>query len=84
MKYQALKRFKTKTKLLKLCDTLQEAHDIIKNEGAEFVEFSYMGGFPVYRNEKTAFNIQGAFMLEVGGYVVCSLNDTEKLSFNFK
>lgn len=32
MKYQALKRLKTKTKLLKMCDTLQEAHDIITTQ----------------------------------------------------
>lgn len=60
MKYQALKRLKTKTKVLKICDSLAEAHKIISEDGGKFVEFSYMGGFPVYLNEKNqAYNIQG-------------------------
>jgi len=84
MKYQALKQLKTKSKLLKMCDTLQEAHDIItKENNATFKEFSYMGGFPVYRNDKHTFSIQGACMLDVGGHIVCGLDTKELTNFNF-
>lgn len=83
MKYQALKRLKTKTKLIKMCDTLQEAHDIIKQEGGKFHSFSYIGSFPVYQSEKHTYNIQGAIMLDTGGYIVCSLNEDKLKAFNF-
>jgi len=84
MKYQALKQLKTKSKLLKMCDTLQEAHDIItKENNATFKEFSYRGCFPVYRNDKHTFSIQGAYILDVGGHIVCSLDKQELLNFNF-
>lgn len=84
MKYQALKRLKTKTKLLKMCDTLQEAHDIItKDHNANFIEFSYIGGFPVYRNDKNVFSIQGACMLNNGGHIVCGIDEQELSNFNF-
>lgn len=86
MKYQALKRLKTKTKLLKLCDTLQEAHEIIKAEGAIFDSFSYIGGFPVYAKyttndqRPTFYSIQGLAM-PLG--VVCSLPKEELSAFKF-
>lgn len=86
MKYQALKRLKTKTKVLKVCDTLKEAHEVIKNEGAIFDSFSYIGGFPIYakytttNKEPTFYNIQG---LHEGYNIVLGLDDKEKLSFNF-
>lgn len=85
MKYQALKRLKTKLKVLKICDTLQEAHDLItKKEGAEFQSFSYIGGFPIYEKEKERgqkyYTIQG--LHEVYG-IVLSLDEEEKKSFNF-
>ena len=82
MKYQALKRLKTKRKLLKMCDTLQEAHDIIKAQGGVFREFSYIGGFPVYVSEddKNCFSIQG---MATSFGVVCSLDEAEKKAFDF-
>ncbi len=86
MKYQALKKLKTKNKLIKICDTLQEAHDIItKQEQAKFFEHSYYGGFPIYvkqvkDKEGSIYSIQG---LAEGINVMCSLNDKEKLAFNF-
>jgi hypothetical protein len=83
MKYQALKRLKTKSKLLKICDTLQEAHEVITSEGAKFQEFSYMGGFPLYKDDKHTYSIQGAVMLDVGGHIVCSLDPKELTFFNF-
>lgn len=82
MKYQAIKQLKTKSKLLKMCDTLQEAHNTIKNEGATFQGFSYMGGFPMYDGSKHTYTIQGAFMCK-DGHIVCSLDDKEKATFNF-
>ena len=84
MKYQALKRLKTKTKLIKLCDTLQEAHDVIKAEGAKFHSFSYIGGFPIYEREKESgkyyYNIQG---LHEQLNIVLGLNQKELSVFNF-
>lgn len=82
MKYQALKRLKTKTKLLKLCDTLKEAHDIIRAEGAVFQGFSYVGGFPMYQKTATNqdYSIQG---LHEELNIVLSLSEEEKRSFNF-
>lgn len=66
-----------------MCDTLKEAHEAIKNEGAKFQKFAYMGGFPLYRNEKNTFSIQGSVMMDLGGHIVCSLNDKELKAFNF-
>lgn len=82
MKYQALKQLKTKTKLLKLCDSLKEAHEVIKEDGGKFICFSYIGGFPAYRNEvyNRHYNIQG---LVEGLNVMCSLNKEELSKFNF-
>ena len=84
MKYQALKKLKTKTKVLKICDTLQEAHDIIKAEGAKFHSFSYIGGFPIYEVEKESgrnyYNIQG---LHETLNIVLGLNKDELSDFNF-
>lgn len=82
MKYQALKRLKTKSKLIGLCDTLLEAHKLIRKDGGEFVEFAYIGGWPVYRNNDTGrvYNIQG---LVEDLNIVCSLNKDELQKFNF-
>ncbi len=84
MKYQALKKLKTKTKLLKICDTLAEAHNVITADGAKFHSFSYMGGFPIYEIEKESghkyYSIQG--LHETFG-VVLSLNKDELSAFNF-
>ena len=82
MKYQALKRLKTKNKLLKLCNTLQEAHETITTDGGKFREFSYIGGFPVYVNEATSkvYNIQG--LHEVYN-IVLGIDKKELSAFNF-
>ena len=75
MKYQAIKHNKTGTRLLKLCDTLLEAVEVIKSTGAKYVELSYVGGFPVYRDQKgKGYTIQGAHVFDNGQYVVCSLD----------
>ena len=84
MKYQALKKLKTKTKLMKMCDSLQEAHETIKAEGAKFHSFSYIGGFPIYEREKESgkyyYSIQGF----IEGLNVLSSIDKEELNkFNF-
>ena len=88
MKYQALKRLKTKSKLLKLCDSLKEAHEFMKSEGAKFHSFSYIGNFPIYEREKESgrsyYSIQGAVMLNTGEHIVCSLDDKELKAFNFR
>lgn len=71
-----------------MCDTLQEAHDTIKQEGGKFLKFSYFGGFPVYVKQAPTirggkvFTIQGAFMCK-DGHIVCSLDAEEKNSFDF-
>jgi hypothetical protein len=80
MKYQALKQLKTKNKLLKMCDTLKEAHEIIKADGGNFHNFSYIGGFPIYKSNTHHYSIQGKH--EAMGMVM-SLSDSEKLAFNF-
>lgn len=81
MKYQVLKRLKTKSKLIKLCDTLQEAHDTMRAEGASFRELSYIGQFPVYTSDKHTYNIQG---LHEQLNIVLGLSKDELQAFNFQ
>lgn len=82
MKYQALKQLKTKIKLLKMCDTLAEAHRTIQEAGGIFHSFSYVGGFPVYFKGGTQpFSIQGYY--EPMG-VVCSIPQKELDDFIFR
>lgn len=83
MKYQAIKSLKTKTKLLKMCDTLQEAHEVLKAEGANFHDFTYYGGFPIYKSNTHHYSIQGAVMTNIGGHIICGLDDKELKAFNF-
>lgn len=59
MKYQVLKRLKTKNKLVKMCASLEEAMSVLKNLGAEFIELSYIGQFPTYKSETHYYQIQG-------------------------
>lgn len=59
MKYQVLKSLKTKSKLIRLCDTLQEAKDTLVSLNAHFCELSYVGQFPVYSDNKHTYSIQG-------------------------
>ncbi len=84
MKYQALKRLKTKTKVLKICDTLEEAHETITSDGAKFHSFSYIGGFPIYEKEKESgrsyYNIQG---LHEELNIMLGLSREELSAFNF-
>ena len=80
MKYQALKGLKTKTKVLGIFDTLEEAHSAIVSVGGQFHGFSYMGGFPAYVDEKNYhYNIQG--LADCG--VVCSISQEKLAAFNF-
>jgi len=81
MKYQAIKELKTKRKTLGVYETLQEAHDTIKNAGATFSRLSYMGNFPMYKDDKGyIYTIQGKH--ETAG-IVQSINDEELSAFNF-
>ena len=83
MKYQVLKALKTKNKLVKLCDSLKEAHEMIKETGATFMELSYIGQFPTYVNtvKKQVFQIQG----QHEGYgFVSGLSKEELSTFNFQ
>ena len=80
MKYQVLKGLKTKNKLIKLCDSLKEAHEVLKSIGAKFVELSYIGQFPVYTDGKNTYNIQG---LHTGYNIVLGLDKAELETFNF-
>lgn len=82
MKYQVLKKLKIKSKLIKMCDSLEEAVGVLKMIGAEFVELSYVGQFPTYKTENHYYQIQGAVMLDVGGHIVCGFDEEAKL-FNF-
>lgn len=79
MKYQAIKHLKTygKAKVLGFFPTLQEAKEAILKEGAQFEGLSYIGNFPMYRNEKYTFSIQGYVAMDIGGGVVCSIPQKE-------
>lgn len=83
IKYQAIKNLKTKSKLLKMCDTLKEAHKVLKAEGANFHDYSYMGGFPIYKSNTNHYSIQDVVILDIG-HIVCSIDDKELKAFNFQ
>lgn len=83
MKYQVLKRLKTKSKLIKMCETLEEAIGVLKGLGAKFIELSYIGQFPTYKTETHYYQIQGAVMLGVGGHIVCGFEKEELLTAKF-
>ena len=82
MKYQVLKKLKTKSKLIKMCDSLEEAVSVMKDLGAKFIELSYIGVFPTFKTDTHYYQIQGAFMLDNGSHIVCGF-DKEAKSFNF-
>lgn len=79
MKYRAIKHLKTygKSKVLGYFATLSEAVGAIKANGARFEGLSYIGSFPMYRNEKYTFSIQGYVPMDLGGGVVCSIPQKE-------
>ena len=80
MKYQALKGLRTKTKVLGVFNTLNEAHQAIRDAGGVFKCFSYIGGFPAYIDDKNyTYNIQG--QADIG--FVCSIPTDELSKFNF-
>lgn len=81
MKYQVLKKLKTKNKLLKLCDTIEEAKEVLKQTGARFNGLSYIGNFPTFMDDKrTIYSIQG----RVEGYgIVCSIPQKEVEQFTY-
>lgn len=73
MQYQVIKHLKTKKKLIKLCDSLQEAINTINANGGRFNHLSYVGGFPVFRDDHNhLFSIQGLV-----SNIVCSINKKE-------
>ncbi len=82
MKYQVLKRLKTKNKLIKLCDSLKEAHEYIINENVPFMELSYIGQFPTYASSVSGkvYQIQG---LHDTLNIVLGLSNDELSKFNF-
>lgn len=79
MKYQAIQHLKTKSKLLKICDTLQEANNEIMKKGARYEGRSYVGGFPTFSSPigNKRYSIQGACLLSNGNFIVCSLPNKE-------
>lgn len=77
MKYQAIQHLKTKSKLLKMCETLQEAKQVIMEKGARYEGRSYIGGFPTFSQEGKRFSIQGAVIMGTGSHIVCSLPEKE-------
>lgn len=77
MKYQAIQHLKTKSKLLKMCDSLQEAKQVIMDKGAKYNGRSYIGDFPTFSDNGKTFSIQGAVMFDTGNYIVCSLDNKE-------
>jgi len=77
MKYQAIQHLKTKTKLLKMCETLQEAKQVIMEKGARYDGRSYLGGFPTFSLNGKSFSIQGACFFKDGKHIVCSLPEKE-------
>jgi len=82
MKYQVLKALKTKNKLIKLCDTLAEAHETIRALDVPFMELSYIGQFPTYACsvKKQVYQIQG---LHESLGIVLGINKEELSAFNF-
>ena len=73
MKFQALHHLKTKSKLLKMCDTLQEAKLTIENLGARYEGLSYYGGFPSFSLKDRMCSIQGAHFINKEKFIVCSI-----------
>ena len=82
MKYQVIRKLKTKNRLEKMCDTLQEAHEYIKEQGVSFMELSYIGQFPTYASSvnKKIYQIQGQHE-QLG--IVLGLSEKELSDFNF-
>jgi hypothetical protein len=90
MKYQALEALKTKTKLLKMCDTLPEAISVITSLGARFESLTYIGGFPHFvrlpagtETRQRHYEIQGSCDMGNGQSVVCSLDKKELEAVGF-
>jgi len=79
MKYQLIKHNKTGSKQVSLLDTLKEAQHAIVSQGLRFIELSYIGGFPLFADDKGKnWSIQG----QVDGMqIVCSLHKDDALSF---
>lgn len=81
MLYQAIKHLKTKSKLLGKFPSLVEAVQEIRATGAQFTGFSYIGGFPTFRDENgKTYSVQGSVQ---GLGIVCSIPDTELKAFSF-
>lgn len=60
-----------------MCETLQEAKQVIMDKGARYEGRSYMGGFPTFSLESKRFSIQGAHIFDNGEHIVCSLPEKE-------
>lgn len=84
MRYKAIKHLKTTSKELAITDSLASAHEVIKKAGGVFAGFSYMGGFPCFRDEKgKVYSIQGAVVMTEGRHVVCSIPEAELQAYSF-
>lgn len=77
MNYQALQHLKTKSKLLKMCDSLQEAKQVIEEKGAIYQGRSYVGNFPTFSAGSKRFSIQGSINMGKDWSIVCSLPESE-------
>ncbi len=83
MKYQVIKHLKTKTKVLDICDTMNEADRVITEQDAMFKGFAYIGGFPIFYDDiGRRYSIQGLVPLVDGGGVVCSIPHKELKIYN--
>lgn len=79
MKFQVIQHLKTKSKskLLKMCDSLIEAKGFLTVLGARYEGISYYGGFPTFSLKNKKFSIQGVVMLDSGDHLVCSLENKD-------
>lgn len=82
MQYQVVKSLRRGSKTVATYGTLLEAHRYLVGDkvDATYIGVSYMGGFPIYKNERMQqFSIQG--LAPIGGGVVCSLPAAERDEF---
>lgn len=83
MKYQIVKKLKTKSKTISLHDSLADAVAKVRELGGMFDCCSYFGMFPMFSDyeRKDFYSIQG--LTEGALQVVCSIPKKELEKFNF-
>lgn len=72
MVYQVIQHLKTKSKVLGVVDTPEQARNLLLTIGARFSEINYYGGFPIWVDGYKKYSVQGKNE-EFG--IVCSLDD---------